>query len=87
MMMVQTKLFIVLLILTLNKSRTVAAKVTFNRMKLSEKNYQNDEVKRCDEISPVVLNDILGAAFNSRCVCFILRQKIMTKRIYLIKSV
>lgn len=63
--MVQIKILIILL---LSISETICAKISFNRMKLSEKSYQNEnyQVKRCDELSPVMLNDILGAAFNSR---------------------
>lgn len=63
---------LILIMQTQSESRTVNTKITFNRMILNERSpIKNNEnlVKKCDEISPVILNDILGAAYNSRCVC------------------
>lgn len=75
--MVQIKLIFMLIFLSI--SWTVDTKVTFNRMIVNEKIRQNDAnvVKRCDELSPIILNDILGAAFNSRCVFHFTQIKIM----------
>lgn len=59
---------ILLIMQAQSESRTVNAKV--NRV-MSNKNDVIDlkkGVRRCDELSQPILNDILGAAFNSRCV-------------------
>lgn len=64
---------------TKSESRTVSTKVKFNQKVIAKKeitslNLVTDESKsiiepkKCDELSALVLNDILGAAFNSRCV-------------------
>lgn len=65
---------------TRSESRTVSTKVKFNRViskkeitdlnlfSNNESEIDSSEPKKCDELSPVVLNEILGAAFNSRCV-------------------
>ena len=64
---------------TRSESRTFSTKVKFNQKVIAKKEtslknlgtdqyISNMEAKKCDELSPVVLNDILGAAFNSRCV-------------------
>ena len=79
--MVQIKFIIVLILImqTKSESRTVSTKVKFNQRVIAKKeitslNLNNDEniskiePKKCDELSALVLNDILGAAFNSRCV-------------------
>ncbi|XP_070494365.1 protein trunk [Chironomus tepperi] len=62
---------------TKSESRTFSTKVKFNQKVIAKKeitslNLVNDEKrssiepKKCDELSALVLNDILGAAFNSR---------------------
>ena len=79
--MVQIKFIIVLLFImqTKSESRTFSTKVKFNQKVIAKKeitslNLVNNEsiskieAKKCDELSALVLNDILGAAFNSRCV-------------------
>jgi hypothetical protein len=73
---------IILIVLTEKKSRAVDARVAFNRMKLSEK--MSDEVRRCNELSGVMLNDILGAAFNSRFVSahMLARRKIIKMNLF-----
>jgi hypothetical protein len=49
-----------------SESRTVNAKV--NRVVMKKNVIQEKDVVRCDELSQPMLNDILGAAFNSRFV-------------------
>jgi hypothetical protein len=50
-------------------ARTVN-KFKYNKM-MMKKSYEkitedNDQVKKCNELPTIILNDILGAAFNSR---------------------
>lgn len=75
---------LIFIIQTKSESRTVSTRVKFNRViskkdvtginlfsdnnSNNEMNSFNGEPRKCDELSPVILNEILGAAFNSRCV-------------------
>lgn len=67
--MVQIHLIMTILLImqAQSESRTVNAKN--NRVVMNKKDViDNRDAKRCDEISQLMLNDILGAAFNSRWV-------------------
>lgn len=54
------------------ESRTVksSGKFNVNQVIMNDDTMMDDEqkeFKKCDELSKIMLNDILGAAFNSRC--------------------
>lgn len=67
--MVQIHLITLILLImhAQGESRTVSAKLSRVIMKKDEIEEEKD-VGRCDELPLPMLNDILGAAFNSRCV-------------------
>ena len=70
MVHIKLPIMLILIMQTQSESRIVNTKVKIRRVipQKSETPAISDEPNRCDELSPVVLNDILGAAFNSRCV-------------------
>lgn len=57
-----------LIIQAQSESRTVNAKVNRVIMNRNDVIEEKKDVRRCDELPQPILNDILGAAFNSRCV-------------------
>lgn len=67
----------ILLILTLictlqTESRIVKSKFNVNQVIMNDDSMMDEvqeqvNVQKCEEISKLMLNDILGAAFNSRC--------------------
>lgn len=52
------------------ESRTVNSKFKYNKVIVNSKaSVGNERQIKCSELPAPVLNDILGAAFNSRYVC------------------
>lgn len=78
-MMKLLKVFVILTLISVINSRTVkTTKFNFNQVMMNDadlmmddnndNNNNQEDFKKCDELSQLMLNDILGAAFNSRFV-------------------
>jgi hypothetical protein len=52
------------------ETRTVRSEIKLNRV-MKNTFERKEEVKKCEELPQPVLNEILGAAFNSRFVVFL----------------
>lgn len=70
--MLQILLTLTLICTLQTESRTVKSKFNVNQVIMNDDDSIMDDVQvhvqKCEEISKLMLNDILGAAFNSRCV-------------------
>lgn len=67
MLRIKCVILIVIMMQIKAESRTVNAKFKYN--KVIVKSQDNEKLRKCNELPAPVLNDILGAAFNSRYVC------------------
>ena len=69
--MLQILLTLTLICTLQTESRTVKSKFNVNQVIMNDDSMMDDvqvqNVQKCEEISTLMLNDILGAAFNSRC--------------------
>lgn len=76
MLQIKFIMSLMLILQTQSESRTVSTKIKRIVAQRNENptsninlSIKNSEVpKKCDELSTGMLNDILGAAYNSRCV-------------------
>lgn len=67
--MLQILLTLTLICALQTESRTVKSKFNVNQVIMNDDSMMDEHVnvQKCEEISKIMLNNILGAAFNSRC--------------------